>query len=75
MTDQKKPVASVGFEPLLSPAQAGTWLGVHEKTAISMARGGELPALRIGKHWRFRRTDLESWAELRVRSGRQPETE
>lgn len=63
------PIAPNHFEPLLTPVEAATWLGVHEKTAIRMARGGELPALRIGKHWRFRRSDLESWAAQRVRSG------
>jgi excisionase family DNA binding protein len=63
------------FEPLLTPAQAGAWLRIHPKTAIRMAREGELPALRIGKHWRFRRIDLEAWAVARVQSVRQPDAE
>jgi PTS system nitrogen regulatory IIA component len=64
------PIAPNRFEPLLTPADAGLYLGVHQKTAIKMAREGSIPALRVGeKHWRFRRTDLESWVEQQVKSG------
>lgn len=60
------------LEPLLTPVDAGNFLGIHEKTAIKMARLRQLPALRLGKHWRFRRADLASWAEDQVQSTRQP---
>jgi excisionase family DNA binding protein len=55
--------SQTSFEPLWHPSDAATYLGIHEKTAIKMARLGQLPALRLGKHWRFRRTDLAVWAE------------
>lgn len=38
-----------------------------KKTAIRLAREGELPGLRVGKHWRFRLSDLAIWTESRVR--------
>lgn len=60
------------LEPLLTPVDAGDFLGVHEKTVIKMARLRQLPALRLGKHWRFRRADLESWAANEVQSTGQP---
>ena len=60
------------FEPLWHPSQAATFLGVHEKTAVKMARIGQIPALRVGKHWRFRRSDLVSWVASRVQSTCQP---
>jgi excisionase family DNA binding protein len=70
------PTAPNRFEPLLTPVDAGLYLGVHQKTAIRMAREGSIPALRVGaKHWRFRRSDLEKWAADRVTSARQPEAE
>jgi hypothetical protein len=31
------------FESLLTPAAAGAYLGVHPKTAIRMAREGDIP--------------------------------
>jgi excisionase family DNA binding protein len=63
------------MECLLTPQQAGAYLGVHQKTAIRMARQGELPGMRVRKHWRFRRSDLESWAEQQVKSGPPARTE
>lgn len=60
------------LEPLWTPIDAATYLGLHEKTAIKMARTGQLPALRLGKHWRFRRVDLAAWAASRVQSTCQP---
>jgi len=62
----------ITFEPLWTPKDAGIYLGIHEKTVIKMARLGQLPALRLGKHWRFRRADLVAWAESQVQSTCQP---
>lgn len=61
------------LEPLLTPAEAGAYLRVHEKTAIRMARKKQLPALRLGKHWRFRHSDLTAWAAEQVQSIGQPD--
>jgi excisionase family DNA binding protein len=67
------PMAPSHFEPLLTPAEAASYLRIHQKTAIRMARNGVLPALRVGvKHWRFRRSDLVAWAASKVSSSRQP---
>lgn len=60
------------FEPLWHPTDAGQFLGLHEKTVIKMARNRQLPALRLGKHWRFRCTDLVAWADSQVQSTCQP---
>jgi excisionase family DNA binding protein len=69
------PITPNHFEPLLTPADAGSYLGIHQKTAIRMAREGSIPALRLGKHWRFRRSDLESWVGAQIQSACQPEAE
>jgi excisionase family DNA binding protein len=61
------------FEPLLSDAEAGKLLGLHPKTVQRLARNGELPAVRIGRYWRFRATSLNQWIELN--STGQPLTE
>jgi excisionase family DNA binding protein len=60
------------FDRLWHPEEAGAYLGIHEKTAIKMARQRRIPALRIGKHWRFRRQDLVLWVEAEVQSTCQP---
>ena len=42
-------------------AAAANILGCHAKTAARMARRGEIPATRLGSHWRFRRADLDAY--------------
>ena len=49
------------FEPLLSAKAAAALVGIHEKTLIRLARAGSAPAMRIGKLWRFRASQLDSW--------------
>lgn len=61
------------FEPLLSDEQVGQMLGLHPKTVQRLARRGEIPAVRIGRYWRYRATALNDWIE--VNSTRQPLTE
>ncbi len=52
------------FEPLLSEVQTGELLGLHPKTVQRLARNGELPAIRIGRYWRFRASALNEWIQL-----------
>jgi excisionase family DNA binding protein len=60
------------FQRLWTPADAASYLGLHEKTVIRMARLMQFPAIRLGKHWRFRATDVVAWAAGQVQSNRQP---
>jgi excisionase family DNA binding protein len=47
-------------EPLLTAAQVGALLGaVPPKTVLQYARDGRLPCIRIGKHVRFIRSDID----------------
>jgi excisionase family DNA binding protein len=52
------------FEPLIDEKQAGELLGLHPKTIQRLARLGSLPAIRIGRYWRFRASALNRWIEL-----------
>jgi excisionase family DNA binding protein len=61
---------TVLFEPLLDDKQAGEMLGVHPKTLQRLARRGEIPAVRIGRYWRYRASVLNQWIE--VNSSGQP---
>jgi len=45
-----------------------SYLKVTPRTIYRLIRSGELPALRIGRQWRFRRADLDAWLE-RQRAG------
>lgn len=52
-------------EPLLSAAEAGALLGIPRSSVYDYAKRGELPHVRVGKHVKFVRQDLE-----RVLAGR-----
>ena len=54
-------------EPLLTAADIGALLGgIPPKTVLQYARDGRLPCVRIGKHVRFVRADVDAAvAELR----------
>ena len=39
------------------------YLKVTPRTIYRLIRIGELPAVRIGRQWRFRRGDLDSWLD------------
>jgi excisionase family DNA binding protein len=56
-------------EPLLTAAEAAEMLPVRRSWIADAARTGHVPCVRIGKHVRFLRSDLELWvAEQRARS-------
>ena len=54
------------WEPLLTPIEAAELLRIHPKTALRLARCHGIPAIRLGKHWRFRTCDLSAWAESQI---------
>ncbi len=46
-------------EPLLDAQQAATLLGIPRSSVYAYAKRGELPHVRVGKHVKFIRSDLE----------------
>ena len=48
-------------DPFLTPSDVLTRLRVNVKTVYRLIGSGELPAVRIGRQWRVRPLDLESW--------------
>ena len=45
----------------LTPKEVMEELAIGKITLYRLLNSGELPAFRIGKLWRVRRVDLESW--------------
>ena len=54
------------FEPLIDCDEVGKLLGLHSKTVQQMARGGRIPCRRIGKFWRFRKSEIDHWLRSEV---------
>lgn len=49
-------------EPLLDCEQAAALLNVRPSWVRDATRAGRLPCIRVGRHLRFTRPMLESWA-------------
>lgn len=50
---------------ILTVMEVATFLRVPKSTVYKLARVGELPASKIGKHWRFLRRDIHEWMHSR----------
>ena len=37
------------------------YLKIPKPTLYALAQNGRIPAAKVGKHWRFRRTDIDEW--------------
>ena len=37
------------------------YLKIPKPTLYSLAQSGRIPAAKVGKHWRFRRADIDEW--------------
>jgi len=48
-------------EPLLTPHDAAALLAVRVSWIYDAVRGDRLPCVRVGRHVRFLRSDLECW--------------
>jgi excisionase family DNA binding protein len=48
-------------DPLLDATDAAAVLKISAYTVRQRARRREIPAIRLGKFWRFRRSSLDAW--------------
>jgi len=67
-TPQPLNLITSGFERLLYLREAALLLGMHWKTLEAKARTRKIPALKVGKRWRFRVSALNSWLENGINS-------
>ena len=66
-TQPKKP-QSVTFvpEPLLDSEEAAAIMKIHPKTLQKLARKGLIRGAHVGKLWRFRASEIESWIQRQI---------
>jgi excisionase family DNA binding protein len=63
---------SIRCEPLITADRAGELLKLHPKTVKRLAQSGELPAMKIGRVWRFRESSLDAWMAARLQCSSHP---
>jgi excisionase family DNA binding protein len=53
-------MANDGF---LTTEEVLEYLQVNLRTVYRLIKAGRIPAVRVGRQWRFRKTDLDAWLE------------
>jgi excisionase family DNA binding protein len=59
-------------DPLVVPNEAAKYLRISVATLQRLSRAGEIPGVRIGKLWRYRKSTLDEWVGSKVNSFRHP---
>ena len=50
-------------DTFLSTATVAWWLGISPRTVCFWAECGEIPALKVGRQWRFREEEIRRWLD------------
>ena len=54
---------------MLTAKEMQTLLQVDRSTIYRMAESGRLPALKVGKQWRFPADQVDSWLQIQIAPG------
>lgn len=54
------------MDELLTVAEVAETLRVSTMTVYRLVRSGEIPAVRVGRNYRIRRSDLDAYLEQQV---------
>ena len=46
---------------ILTVQELHGYLKIPKPTLYALAQNGRIPAAKVGKHWRFRRADIDEW--------------
>ena len=46
---------------ILTLEELHSYLKIPKPTLYALAQHGRIPAAKVGKHWRFRRPDIDEW--------------
>jgi len=54
--------------PFLRTEQVARWLGMAPRTVCLWAACGDVPAIRVGRQWRYREADIRQWLGARKKT-------
>lgn len=54
-------------ESLMTLQEVAEYLRLSEDTIYKKAQAGEIPGFKIGKQWRFRRSEIDEWLKQQAR--------
>jgi excisionase family DNA binding protein len=50
-------------DPFLTTEEVLEYLQVNLRTIYRLIKAGKIPAVRVGRQWRFRKSDIDAWLE------------
>ena len=57
-------------ESFLTTEEVLEYLQVNLRTVYRLIKAGKIPAIRVGRQWRFRKRDIDAWLDSqRTQSG------
>jgi excisionase family DNA binding protein len=54
------------YEAVVDAEEIAPMLGCSTKTVLRLAKAGEIPAVQIGKLWRFRKSAIDAWLSAKL---------
>ena len=54
-------------DAFLTTEEVLQYLQLNLKTVYRLVKAGQLPAVRVGRQWRFRRRDIDAWLAAAAR--------
>ena len=51
------------MQKLMTIKEVADYLRLSRVTVYKMTRQGKIPALKIGKQWRYNRSEIDSWVK------------
>jgi len=64
----------MGDDQFLTTEEVLSYLQINLRTIYRLLKARQIPAVRVGRQWRFRRADLDAWLAARAANGRDPLT-
>jgi excisionase family DNA binding protein len=52
---------------IMNVEEVSKWLRIPLSTLYGMCRRGEIPCIKIGKHWRFEQKRIETWLGNKIK--------
>src|SRR6266496_1721557 len=59
-------------ETFLTTEEVLEYLQVNLRTVYRLIKAGKIPAVRVGRQWRFRKRDIDAWLDTQRPSPPQP---
>lgn len=58
------PIGNDKLEKLMTLEEVSEFLRLSVHPIYKIAQKGKIPALKVGKKWRFRKEDIDKWLKL-----------